>query len=138
MVEKFDTEDFGGFADAAGHSEIGIAWGRIAGGVIVGEDEAPGGMGDGGAEDIAWMGHGFVDGAVRDLFLADETEAGVDEEDADGFMRKVAHFGTDELVDEFGGGKRLFDEGFAFGAASDFEGGGEESGFGGAEGIFCA
>ena len=106
--------------------------------MVVDEDEAPGGMCDGGAEDIAWMGHGFVDGAVRDLLLADEAESGVNEEDTDGFMREVAHFGTDELIDEFGGAQGLFDEGFAFGAAADFEGGGEEGGFGWAEGFFAA
>ena len=102
------------------------------------EDEAPGGMCDGGAEDIARMGHGFVDGAVGDLFLADEAEAGVDEEDADGFMREVAHFRAGELVDEFRGAEGLFDEGFALGAAADFEGGGEEGGFCGAKGFFVA
>jgi hypothetical protein len=95
-------------------------------------------MCDGGAEDIAWMGHRFVDGAVGDLFLADEAEAGVDEKDADGFMREVAHVRADELVDEFGGAEGLFDEGFAFSAAADLEGGGVEGGFGGAEGFFVA
>jgi hypothetical protein len=106
--------------------------------VIVDEDEAPGGVCDGGAEDIARMGHGFVDGAVGDLFLADETEAGIDEEDADGFVGEVAHFRAGELVDEFGCAEGLLDEGFAFGAAADLEGGGEECGFGGAEGFFAA
>ena len=120
MVEEFDADDFGGFADAASHAEVGIAGGRIAGGVIVDEDEAPGGVCDGGAEDIARMGHGFVDGAVGDLFLADETEAGIDEEDADGFVGEVAHFRAGELVDEFGCAEGLLDEGFAFGAANVF------------------
>jgi hypothetical protein len=106
--------------------------------VIVDEDEAPGGVCDGGAEDIARMGHGFVDGAVGDLFLADEAEAGIDEEDADSFVGEVAHFRADELVDKFRGAEGLFDEGFAFGAAADLEGGSKEGGFGGAEGFFAA
>jgi hypothetical protein len=53
-------------------------------------------------------------------------------------MREVAHVRADELVDEFGGAEGLFDEGFAFSAAADLEGGGEEGGFGGAEGFFVA
>jgi hypothetical protein len=72
------------------------------------------------------------------LFLADEAEAGVDEEDADGFVGEVAHVRAGELVDELGGAEGLFDEGFALSAATDFEGGGEEGGFGGAEGFFVA
>lgn len=102
------------------------------------EDEAPGGMNHSGAEDIARMGHGFIDGAMRDLFLTDKTEACINEEDADGFVGQVAHFRANELIDEFRGTERLFNERFALSTAADFEGGRKECRLGGAKGFLDA
>lgn len=87
VVEELDADDIGGLADAAGHAEIGIARGGITRGMVVDEDETPGGVDEGGAEDIPGMGHGFIDGAVGDLLLTDKAEAGIDEQDAHGLMR---------------------------------------------------
>jgi hypothetical protein len=84
------------------------------------------------------MGHGFIDGAMGDLFLADEAEAGVDEQHSDSLVRQVAHASTGELIDELGGAQGLLDEALALGAVTDFESGGQESGFGRAEGFFGA
>jgi len=138
VVEELDADNVGGLADAAGHAEIGIARSGIAGRVIVDEDETPGGVDEGGTEDISGMGHGFIDGAMGDLLLTNKAEAGIDEQDADGLVREMSHAGSGELIDELGGAERLLDEAFPLSAVTDFKGGREQGGFGGAEGFFRA
>jgi hypothetical protein len=138
VVEELDADDIGGLADTAGHAEIGIAGGGITGGMVVDKDKAPGGVDEGGAEDIPGMGHSFIDGAVGDLLLADEAEAGIDEQDADGLVRQMSHASPGELIDELGGAERLLDEALPLSAVTDFKGGREQGGFGGAECFFCA
>lgn len=63
----------------------------------------------------------------------DEVAACVEEEEADGFVAELGHFWGEVLVDEFGAVHGVFAELFLGGAASEFEGGGDECGFGGAE-----
>jgi hypothetical protein len=125
VVEELDADNFRGFTNAAGHAQIGFTWRRITGRMVMNKNESPSRVDDCRPENVTRMGHRFVDCAMGDLFLADKTEAGIDEKDPDDFMRKVAHLRPCELINQFGSIERLFNQSFAFGTTANFESGGE-------------
>ena len=133
VVEEMDLHGGGGFADAAGHGEVGGAGARVAGGVVVDEDEAVGGVHDGGAEDFAGVGDGFGEAAAGDFLHGDEGAAGGEEDDFEDLEGFGAHFGAEQVGDGLGGIEALVGGGGAGEAFAEFESGEEVEGFGGAE-----
>jgi hypothetical protein len=84
--------------------------------------------------DVARGGGAFVEAAAEDFLGADDSEAGVEQNDAHGFIAERLHFGTDVVVDAL---RTVEDDlgvrGLLRGTAAELEGGGEFGGLGGAE-----
>lgn len=55
VVEKFDAEKFAGGFEAVGYFDVFFAWGKRAGGMIVGDDDRTGAVGNGVGKDLARM-----------------------------------------------------------------------------------
>ena len=80
MIEKLDPHDRARLRNAFGKPVILIGWCRIAGGVVVDQDDARCRLADGRREDLARMGQGRRQRADGHNFLVDELVAGVQEE----------------------------------------------------------
>lgn len=136
VVEEIDLEEGRGFGDAAGEFAVGTAGTRVSGGVVVDEDKAVGAVEDGGVEDVAGVGDGFVDGAFGDGDEAGGTEAGVEEGETEGFAGEVAHLRGEDVVDDLRGVERGAAAAFFGDPGAEFDGGSELSGFGETETVF--
>jgi hypothetical protein len=133
VVDEADLHQPGGFGDAAGEIEVGAARRRVAGGVVVEQDEAVGVVGQGGAEDVARVGGGLGEGADADAFGGEVAEAAVDQRDDEVFAVEVGEFRAEEIVDALGAVEADGLGLFAGGAGAEFEGGGEQAGLGRAD-----
>jgi len=67
VVEECDIHGLRGFAELAGHLQVGGAWRGVAAGVIVHTDHSGGSLADRGAEDLARVGEGCGGRPGRDL-----------------------------------------------------------------------
>lgn len=101
--------------------------------MIMEEDEAVGGLGDDGTEDIARVGDGLVDGAGADFVGGEVSEACIEKSDEEFFLAEPGELGGEVLMDFFRRVEDGLGEGFPGGAAAEFEGCGELAGFGEAE-----
>ncbi len=81
-----DAEEVAGVAKAAGDGKVGTRRGRIAGRVVVRDDDAGGVVTDSGFEDLARMDEAFVEGTDRDGLTADFLTPTVEIEDDEVFL----------------------------------------------------
>lgn len=133
VVEQLDLKEFRCFDEFHGGGVIGGAGVWIAGGVVVDDDDSCGVVFDGGAEDIARVEDGFVEGAAANFCGGDEVELGVEGKDAEAFVGELAHFVGKEAHDAFG---VIHGEGVAYAlgeACGELECGLELYGFGHAD-----
>jgi hypothetical protein len=72
VVEEVDFHGFGGFAQRAGHADVGRTGGGVARRVVVGAEDGRGGFLDGLAEDLARVGEGAAGGSRGDLGAFDQ------------------------------------------------------------------
>ena len=61
MVQELDAEGLTGGFQLSGDGDIVFAGGEVAGGVVVGDDDGGGAVGDGIGKDLAGVHLGFVD-----------------------------------------------------------------------------
>ena len=139
VVLQEETGGVGGFTETAGDAPVGVAGGGVAAGVVVDEDEGVGVVNESLAQQVTGGGGAFVQAAAKDFFRASHGEAGVEQNDANGFVAESLHLRADVGVDAL---RTVEDDlrvrGFLGGAAAEFEGGGEFGGLGGAEGLDLA
>lgn len=135
MVEEVDLEEGGSFFDLFSDTAIGIAWGGVAGRVIVGENEGVAEVDDDGAEDFTRVGERFIDETARDFLHVNEAQAAVKDEDVEDFLTKVGGEWGKEFVDDFGAVEDGAFQVFSCYAGTEFEGGEELAGFGEAEAV---
>jgi hypothetical protein len=136
MVDEAELEETGCFGEAASDVAVGPAGTRIAGRMVVDEDESVGLVEDDGLEDVAGMGHRLVDGAVGKGDEASSTQAGIEESEAEGFVGQMAELGGEGFVNRGGGIEGLQRGTFARHARTELESSGELGGFGEAEPVF--
>ena len=134
VVHEVELEELSAVVEPAGELAVGGAWGGVAAGVIVDEDEAPCAAADDWEEDLARVGAGFGEGAAADFLDADEGAADGEEDDFEDFCGFEAEGGADEAVDGVWFVERDRVPFFGGEAAADFEGCGEEEGFDFADG----
>jgi len=129
VLEK-EAGGFGGFAQTAGDAAVGFARCGIAGGVIVDEDEGVGVVDEYLSQQIARMGDAFVQAAFEGLFAAHDSQLGVNQDDANGFVTEGLHFRSDVLVDSLRAVEYdLCMRRLLCGAAAKLESSGEQGGF---------
>ena len=66
MIQKPYAEDLAGGLEPGGDVDIFLAGFQAAGGVVVGDDDGRGAVGNGVGEDFTWVDLGFVDEADGD------------------------------------------------------------------------
>ena len=134
VVEEGDGEDLGGGEEVAGEGNVVGAGFGVAGGVVVGDDEADGSLANGFAEDVAGVGDSFGGGAHADDLGADEAVFDIEEEDGEALLDLPHEF----LGEEGGCDRRIVHDSFFVGAGvedalSEFDRGQNGGGFGGAD-----
>lgn len=81
VVEDLDLEQLPSPDQVAGYPDVGLAGRRIAAGVVVGEDDGRGALGDGDGEHLPGMDQDLVQQALGDVLDGDEAASGVQAED---------------------------------------------------------
>jgi len=110
MVNETDLHEVCGGDDAFCEVFVLLARAGISRGVVVDEDEAVGLVLDDGAEDIARMAGGVVDGALGDAEGAGVVEAGVCKHDVEALRGLATELGDHGLVDALCGVDELADD----------------------------
>ena len=99
MVVDADFERAAGLGDAAGGVDVALARLRIAGRVVVGEDQGGGADLERAAHDLARIDRRLVDRALAHHLVAQQPVLRIEEEDAQPLGRQVRHVG-EEIVDQ--------------------------------------
>lgn len=132
VINQLNLHDGSGLNELGRDGNIFVAGVGIAGGVIMDDDDANGGMNDGWEEHITRVDEVSGDGAERDNFVVNDGVTGVEIQAAELFFAQGAHVadvGADieGRADNIGAGVAfLFDEQ----AAAEFEAGDQHAGFG--------
>jgi hypothetical protein len=117
VVDEADLEEFGSLDEGISKAIIGSAWERLARGVIVGDDEGIGAIGDDGLKNVSWMGEGLIGGAPGDFDHAFKLQSVVEGEDVEGFGSLSSEDGGEMLIDFLRAAQGDFVNRFANGAA---------------------
>ncbi len=88
VICKLDSHGGASVLESPGGLMIGPARGRVAGGMVVDQDQGRGRGGDGATENLRGVGEGFVSGAPVDFLVAEEPLAVVEQEDPDRFLER--------------------------------------------------
>jgi hypothetical protein len=99
MIEYFDSHNSPSGTELAGNRTVLGRRGRVAAGVVVNENDARGGLGDGGSENLSRVYERGVQGTPRNLQIPYYLVLGVEEEDVELLVRKVAHLQSHQGVD---------------------------------------
>lgn len=129
MIEESKLEQTGGFGDAESEPAVGFAGGGIAAGMIVREDECVGAVEDGRAENFARVSEAFIQRTEGNFFDAEEVEFCIEQDDPEGFLAELAHFSTEQIINELWLVERRACESFASEACGEAEGCCELHGF---------
>lgn len=90
MIQHPHIDQRQGVLQACGEQAVGLAGFGDAGGVVVGEDDGGGVVGEGALDHLAGVDAGAVDGAVEQGFEGQHPVAGVEEQAAEDFVGFVA------------------------------------------------
>lgn len=90
MIQHPHIDQRQGVLQARGEQTVGLAGFGDTGGVVVGEDDGGGVMGEGALDHLAGVDAGAVDGAVEQGFEGQHPVAGVEEQAAEDFVGFVA------------------------------------------------
>src|SRR5690606_34158670 len=102
VIMKRQQQKLCSFQQAARGAEVGGAWGGIAGRVIMNNDEMTRGVRQSDAEDVAGIGEALGRAAAKDFFDPKESEAVIQEDEAEAFLREGLHLRGEQGVDQRG------------------------------------
>ncbi len=110
MVKQGDLHEPGDLDEAHGEPAIRVAGRRIAGGMIVNDDDGVGRVNDRRAENFARVGGRFVQRSERDFLHADELQFRIEQDDPERLLVEGAELWTEQGVDALRRVQRLFVE----------------------------
>ena len=99
MVQELDLQKASAFGNASCQPEIDVTRRRIAGWVVVNQDEGVGRMADRRLEDFSGVSKAFVQCSFRNLADGDQAEPGVQQNHTKGLAVESAHLGAEQLID---------------------------------------